>query len=164
MSAVRMKRGKKISPSFFTYQDGLSWHLSWLAGEPGAVQNWLFSCWHCCMYRRQNLVIKAPRVLLISELLSSYFPHWLGYDTVLAHVCVDEGKNNSLPLCRGSLRYVLAMPRTVPPCPHVAPWTFTWVWAVHTGLEIIVTTPVKRQECIMMYSGRKGKEHATTMH
>jgi len=34
----------------------------WLAGEPGDVQNWLFSCWHCCMHRRQNLVIKVPRV------------------------------------------------------------------------------------------------------
>jgi len=28
---------------------------SWLAGEPGAGQNWLFSCWHGCMHRRQNL-------------------------------------------------------------------------------------------------------------
>ena len=25
--SVRAKRGKKFSPSFFTYQDGLSWHL-----------------------------------------------------------------------------------------------------------------------------------------
>jgi len=22
----------------------------WLPGEPGTVQNWLFSCWHCCMH------------------------------------------------------------------------------------------------------------------
>ena len=28
-----------------------------LAGEPGTMQNWLFSCWHCCMHPQQNLVI-----------------------------------------------------------------------------------------------------------
>jgi len=33
-----------------------------LAGEPGAVQNWLFSCWHCCMHHPQKLLIKVPRV------------------------------------------------------------------------------------------------------
>jgi len=30
-----------------------------LAGEPDTVQNWLFSCWHCCMHCLQYLVIKV---------------------------------------------------------------------------------------------------------
>jgi len=34
---------------------------------------------------------------------------------------VDEVENNNLPLCRGLLQYVLVMPRTMLPCPHIAP-------------------------------------------
>ena len=30
-----------------------------LDGEPGTVQNWLFSCWHCCAHRRHNLAIQC---------------------------------------------------------------------------------------------------------
>jgi len=39
----------------------------------------------------------------------------------MVQVWVDEGENNSLPLCRGPLQYVLAIPRTMLPCPHIAP-------------------------------------------
>jgi len=30
----------------------------WLASEPGTVQNWLFSCWHCCMHSACSNVIQ----------------------------------------------------------------------------------------------------------
>jgi len=40
---------------------------------------------------------------------------------ILVQVWVDEDENNSLPLCWGSQWYVLAMPRTMLPCPHIAP-------------------------------------------
>ena len=43
-----------------------------LVGEPGTVQNWLFSCWHCCVHRRQSL--KCHVFISISELLNSYLP------------------------------------------------------------------------------------------
>jgi len=32
-----------------------------LAGKPGTMQNWFFSCWHCCVHHRKNLVIKMQR-------------------------------------------------------------------------------------------------------
>jgi len=40
---------------------------------------------------------------------------------ILVQVWADEGENNNLPLCRGPLQYVLVMPRTMLPCPHITP-------------------------------------------
>ena len=40
---------------------------------------------------------------------------------ILVKVWVDKGENNNLPLCRSPLQYVLAMPRTMLSCPHIAP-------------------------------------------
>ena len=67
-----------------------------LAGEPGTVQNWLFSCWHCCMHSQQNVVIKVHVFISISELMNSYLPiglpghnqtlPGLGYATGLWHI------------------------------------------------------------------------------
>ena len=85
--------------AFFSYQDGLSDVApSRLAGELGAMENWPFFCWHRCMHRRQ--VIECYVFASISELLNSCGPG-LGYPTVQVQIYVDEGENNSLPLCLG---------------------------------------------------------------